>query len=80
MKALPVIPAYGRRYTTAYAAIQAWYCGKDFRIPNGAYLSERDTLKLLADDWTHVHIFDGQEGIVLATLYLGVLGLQQMST
>lgn len=34
--------AYGRRYTTAEAAICAWKEGKDFKIRNGPYCSIRD--------------------------------------
>lgn len=80
MKSLPVVAAYGRRYTTAYKAIQDWYCGKDFKIVGGPYVSERDTLGLMTDGWTHIQIVDEQAEQILAILYLGMLGLVQMST
>ena len=43
-----VVPAYGRDYATAQAALAAWYDGKDFQISdisspdNGRYCSIRD--------------------------------------
>lgn len=79
MKPLPVVAAYGRRYGTSYSAIKDWYCGRDFKIVGGPYVSERDTMGLLADGWTHVQIVDVQSGEILALLYLGMIGLQAMS-
>lgn len=42
---LQLFPAYGKRYTSVEAVMQAWQEGKDFspQITGGGYLSSRDT-------------------------------------
>ena len=38
-----VVPAYGRDYKSAKAALEDWHGGKDFRAePQGQYCSRRD--------------------------------------
>ena len=47
-RVLLIVPAYGRSYTTIEAALADWRAGRDFKIPNGPYLSIRDTKHLIA--------------------------------
>jgi hypothetical protein len=37
-----LMPAYGKSYTTAEEAVQAWKSGMDFKIVGGGYCSIRD--------------------------------------
>lgn len=54
---LTVIPAYGRDYTSAAAAVAAWDSGKDFKLPcGGPYVSKREMSALKADGFTHVNL------------------------
>jgi hypothetical protein len=39
---LALLPAYGRRYKSAKAALVDWEANKDFQIHNGPYTSIRD--------------------------------------
>jgi hypothetical protein len=39
---LVLVPAYGRRYRSAKAALVDWEGGKDFQIDGGPYTSIRD--------------------------------------
>ena len=39
---LALVPAYGRKYTSALAAEADWLAGKDFKILDGPYCSVRD--------------------------------------
>lgn len=42
-RVIAIVPAYGRRYPSADAALADWHAGRDFKIPNGGpYLSIRD--------------------------------------
>lgn len=42
-EAITVLPAYGRDYKSAKAALSDWFAGKDFRdAMTGQYLSIRD--------------------------------------
>ena len=45
-RVLVLIPAYGRHYESAEAAIADWNAGKDFRSLNGPYTSNRE--------WKHI--------------------------
>lgn len=49
--AIEVIPAYGRNYSSAAAALTDWKAGKDFKIVGGPYCSIRDVnhLKMIGD-------------------------------
>lgn len=49
---LMVLPAYGRNYTTEDAALQDWFCGKDFKIAGGPYFSIRDKNTLAGEGIT----------------------------
>lgn len=42
MKALNVVPAYGRDYAEEWDARCDWFAGKDFKIVGGPYVSVRD--------------------------------------
>ena len=45
MDSVTVIPAYGRDYKSAAAALADWQAGKDFRIAlTGQYCSIRDSI------------------------------------
>lgn len=45
MTYITVVPAYGRDYRSAKAALADWQAGKDFRhAATGQYLSSRDDL------------------------------------
>jgi hypothetical protein len=37
-----LIPAYGRKYSTGAAAVEAYLEGKDFKLLGGPYCSARD--------------------------------------
>jgi hypothetical protein len=41
-----LLPAYGRKYTSAAKALKDWEAGKDFKIKNGPYTSVRDAERL----------------------------------
>jgi hypothetical protein len=73
MKVLQVTGAYGRSYDMAVDAIQDWFGGRDFLIMSGPYVSNRDTLRLLEDGYSHVHIIDYETSKTLAVLMLGQL-------
>lgn len=39
---ISLLPAYGRRYDSAEAAVKDWKEGRDFKIVGGQYCSIRD--------------------------------------
>lgn len=41
---LTVVPAYGRDYRSAKAAVEDWDNGKDFAIPGGPYINNADAV------------------------------------
>ena len=54
---LTVIPAYGRDYTDACLAVEAWNKGLDFKLPGGGpYLAKGETAQLKSDGFTHVNV------------------------
>ena len=42
MSTLFIRPAYGKQYHSQQQALNDWNAGKDFKIINGPYLSNRD--------------------------------------
>lgn len=57
--ALYLMPAYGRRYFTASAALKAWDEGRDFLvIHSGPYCSKRDLDKIRFDGFHRIILLD----------------------
>jgi len=52
--ALNVTPAYGRVYLSAASALEGWNSGRDWKIRNGPYCSNRDTKFIKEKGFTHV--------------------------
>ena len=46
LKTLELVGAYGRNYTSLKGFKEDWNDGKDFKIKNGPYLSNRDLEQL----------------------------------
>ena len=53
---LLIVPAYGRQYTDEEEALEDWIKGRDFKIPNGRYLSVRDAARLREAGYTLVRM------------------------
>ncbi len=68
-----VMPAYGRRYPSAAAAVKDWDSGKDFRILRGPYCSVRDS-EMLVRDFGHVMIWWNYPCVPAAAQYVDVAG------
>lgn len=60
MRTLSIVPAYGRYYATHTRAVADWNLGKDFKISQGPYLSNRDEKQLIAEGYIGVSILSGQ--------------------
>lgn len=59
---ITLVAAYGRVYSTKEEALNAWRCGKDFKILNGPYCSNRDIHHLLRmNDEVCILISTGQQ-------------------
>jgi hypothetical protein len=56
MQTLFLRPAYGRHYQSQQKALNDWNSGKDFKIINGPYCSNRD-LPAIRKDYRYIVIF-----------------------
>jgi hypothetical protein len=56
MSTLFIRPAYGRTYHSQQQALNEWNAGKDFKIINGPYLSNRD-LPAIKREYRYIVIF-----------------------
>ena len=57
MSTLFIRPAYGRNYHSQQQALNDWNAGKDFKIINGPYLSNRDLPAIRAEGHRYIVIF-----------------------
>jgi hypothetical protein len=56
MSTLFIRPAYGKQYHSQQQALNDWNAGKDFKIVNGPYLSNRD-LPIIKRTYRYIVIF-----------------------
>lgn len=51
-----LVPAFHHQYDTREACLQAWDAGKDFRIIQGSYCSNRDLPVLQNMSTVYIHL------------------------